>query len=60
MKREAQKALPEKLPHERFTSALASVLSASPKQIQDAKILAKALKPSPHERYSYDPAKAES
>jgi hypothetical protein len=47
-------------PHAKFTKALASVLSASPKQIQDATAQAKASKPLPHERYSYDPAKAES
>ncbi|WP_263379700.1 hypothetical protein [Granulicella paludicola] len=47
-------------PHEKFTEALASVLSASPEQIRDMKIQAKAEKPSPHTRYTYDPAEAES
>ena len=46
--------------HEKFTKALASVLSASPKQILDARAQAKASKPLPRERYSYDPVKAES
>jgi hypothetical protein len=41
--------------HEKFTKALASVLSASPKQIQDSRAQAKAEKPSPHKRYTFDP-----
>jgi hypothetical protein len=43
--------------HEKFKAALASVLSVSPKQIQDSRVQAKAEKPSPHKRYSYVPAK---
>jgi hypothetical protein len=43
--------------HNKFTKALASVLSASPKQIQDSRAQAKAEKPSPHTRYTYVPAK---
>jgi len=46
---------PENSEHENFTTALASVLSASPKQIQDAIAQAKAEKPSPHTKYSFDP-----
>jgi hypothetical protein len=42
-------------PSEVFTKALASVLSASPKQIQDSRALAKAEKPSPHTKYKYVP-----
>lgn len=34
--------------HERFTAALASVLSASPEQIRDSEIQAKSEEPSPH------------
>jgi len=40
-----------------FPKALASVLSASPKQIQDSRAQAKIEKPSPHTKYTYDPAK---
>jgi hypothetical protein len=40
---------------EKFKKALVSVLSASPKQIRDSIAKAKAEKPSPHTRYSYDP-----
>jgi hypothetical protein len=47
-------------PHEKFTKALASVLSASPKQIQESRAQAKAEKPSPHTRYTYVPEEAES
>jgi hypothetical protein len=46
--------------HNKFTKALASVLSASPKQIQDSRAQAKAEKPSPHTRYTYAPAKGQS
>jgi hypothetical protein len=46
--------------HEKFTKALASVLSASPEQIQESRALAKAEKPSPHKRYTYAPEEAES
>jgi hypothetical protein len=49
-----RKATPQ---HEKFTKALASVLSASPKQIQDSHAQAKAEKPSPHTKYTYVPAK---
>ena len=45
--------------HEKFTKALASVLSASPKQIQESRAQAKAEKPSLHKRYTYDPAKGQ-
>jgi hypothetical protein len=53
------KASPKtKLTHgDKFTKALASVLSASPKQIQDSRAQAKSEKPSPHTKYTYDPAK---
>lgn len=40
---------------EKFKKALASALSASPKQIQDSRAQAKAEKPSPHKRYTYAP-----
>lgn len=40
---------------EKVTKALASVLSASPKQIRDSVAQAKAEKPSPHKKYSFDP-----
>jgi hypothetical protein len=43
--------------HEKFTKALASVLSASPEQIRESRAQAKAEKPSHHTRYSYVPAK---
>jgi len=49
-----------KSPEDKFTRALSSVLSADPKQIQDSRAQAKAEKPSPHRRYTYDPAKAQS
>ena len=42
---------------QKFKKALASVLSASPEQIRESRVLAKAEKPSPHKRYTYDPAK---
>lgn len=42
-------------PSEVFTSALASVLSASPKQIRNSIAQAKAEKPSPHKRYTFVP-----
>ena len=38
---------------EKFKKALASVLSASPEQIRESRVLAKAEKPSPHKRYTY-------
>ena len=46
--------------HEKFTKALASVLSASPKQIQDSRAQAKSEKPSPHTRYKYVPEEGQS
>ena len=46
--------------YEKFTKALASVLSASPEQIQESRALAKAEKPSPHKRYTYAPEEAET
>jgi hypothetical protein len=45
--------------NEKFKKALASVLSASPEQIRASRALAKAEKPSPHKRYTYDPAKGQ-
>ncbi len=47
-------------PNEKFTKALASVLSASPKQIQDSRAQAKDEKPSPHTKYSYAPEEGHS
>ena len=41
--------------HEKFTKALASVLSVSPAEIKEKLAQAKAEKPSPHTRYTYDP-----
>lgn len=40
---------------DKFTKALSSVLSASPKQIRDAIAQGKAEKPSPHKRYTFAP-----
>lgn len=56
----SEQTKPEKTPHEKFTAALASVLSASPEQIQESLALAKAEKPSPHTWYTYAPEEAES
>ena len=42
-------------PHEKFTKALASVLSVSQAEIQDKLAQAKDEKPSPHTRYKYVP-----
>jgi hypothetical protein len=42
-------------PHEKFTKALASVLSASPEQVQESRAQAKAEKPSSHTRCTYAP-----
>jgi len=42
-------------PHEKFTKALAAVLSVSRSEIQDKLAQAKAEKPSPHTRYTYAP-----
>jgi hypothetical protein len=44
-----------KTPHDKFTKALASVLSADPKKIRDKIAQAKSEKPSPHTRYTYAP-----
>jgi hypothetical protein len=41
--------------HEKFTKALASVLSADPKKIRDKEAQAKNEKPSPHTKYTYAP-----
>ncbi|MGF7179668.1 hypothetical protein RBB76_03675 [Tunturiibacter psychrotolerans] len=57
MKKSSAQATPQ---HKKFTAALASVLSASPKQIQDSRAQAKAEKPSLHKRYTYDPSKGQS
>jgi hypothetical protein len=46
--------------HEKFTKALASVLSADPKKIQDKLAQAKTEKPSPHTRYEYVPEEDQS
>jgi hypothetical protein len=46
--------------NEKFTKALASVLSASPEQIRESREKAKAEKPSPHKRYSYVPEEDQS
>jgi len=54
-----KKKIEPKQPHDKFTAALASVLSASPEQIRESRALAKAEKPSPHKRYIYDPAKGQ-
>jgi hypothetical protein len=40
---------------EKFTKALASVLSADPKKIRDKIAQAKNEKPSPHTKYTYAP-----
>ncbi len=40
---------------DKFTKALASVLSADPKKIRDKEAQAKSEKPSPHTRYTYAP-----
>jgi hypothetical protein len=45
---------------ERFTKALASVLSADPKKIRDKEAQAKTEKPSPHTRYTYAPEEGQS
>ena len=41
--------------HEKFKKALASVLSVSPDEMREKLAQAKAEKPSPHTRYTYDP-----
>jgi len=45
------------LPKDSFTKVLASVLSASPAQIQESRAQAKSAKFSSHTRYKYVPAK---
>jgi len=45
---------------ERFTAALASVLSISPEELRQRELEAKDESPSPHTRYKYVPAKADS
>jgi len=47
-------------PHEKFTKALASVLSVDPSEIRESLAQAKPEKPSPHTKYSYDPEAAET
>jgi hypothetical protein len=44
-----------KPPGDKFTKALASVLSADPKKIRDKEAQAKTEKPSPHKKYTYAP-----
>jgi len=46
--------------HERFTKALASVLSVSAEELREKERATKPEPPSPHKRYSYDPAKGQS
>lgn len=50
-----KKMKPSSPEHEKFTQALASVLSVSPKQIQESRAQAKIEKPSPHTKYSFVP-----
>ena len=60
MMKKIQNSPDDSIPPERqglFNAALASVLSASPEQIRDSRVQAKAEKPSPHTRYTYAPAK---
>lgn len=45
---------------DKFTKALASVLSVDPKKIQDKLAQAKSEKPSPHTRYKYAPEEGQS
>jgi hypothetical protein len=45
---------------EKFTKALASVLSVSPEELREKERATKPEPPSPHKRYSYDPAKGQS
>jgi hypothetical protein len=45
---------------EKFTKALASVLSADPKKIRDKIAQAKSEKPSPHTKYKYVPEEGQS
>jgi hypothetical protein len=45
---------------EKFTKALASVLSADPKKIREKIAEAKNEKPSPHTRYTYAPEEDQS
>jgi hypothetical protein len=51
---------PEPTPQEKFTAALASVLAVSPEELREQELAAKDEQPSPHTRYKYDPAKADS
>jgi hypothetical protein len=46
--------------HEKFTKALASVLSVSPKRIRESLAQATDEEPSPHARYTHDPEAAET
>ena len=49
------KTMPSVTADEKFTKALASVLAADPKKIQDKLAQAKSEKPSPHTKYTYAP-----
>jgi hypothetical protein len=51
---------PKSAPEEKFKKALASVLSADPKKIREKIAQAKSEKPSPHAKYTYDPARGRS
>jgi hypothetical protein len=51
---------PIKTPHEKFTKALASVLSVSAEELREKEREAKPEQPSPHKRYSHDPVKGQS
>jgi hypothetical protein len=57
MKKRESVSASEKVTNSTFTKALASVLSASPKQIQESREQAKNAKFSSHTRYKYVPAK---
>jgi len=47
-------------PHEKFTAALASVLSVSAEELREKEREAKPEPPSPHKRYFHDPVKGQS
>ena len=46
--------------HEKFKKALASVLSVSTEELLEKERATKPEPPSPHKRYTYDPAKGQS
>jgi hypothetical protein len=54
------KTAPKDRVDEKFKKALASVLSADPKKIQDKLAQAKSEKPSPHTKYKYVPEEGQS